>query len=988
MKLNGKSAVLALLVISLFLPRFVIALSFDLSSVAELSARLGEFNEAVTGVSLEAHAEKTLSASSAENEAKLASARKALLAATLSVGDWFGNLRTRFLESVQSVPSAPQPSTEGEGPRTLPVENRASQPSVQAAAPIQVQSNSNSITSRLASLENQLVAMRQLFTRQSEKSSERVSTIVTQAVTNISSSGSSGDGSFSTLSVSGIASFGTATSTASNGFDISAGCFSINGVCIGGGGVGGGSTFSFPFLTLGSGENSTSTTLVFQNGFLSTASSTLASTTVTSLLARNATTTNLAVTSIAAGSLVKTSTAGSGNLAAAVSGTDFVAPATTLTIAGTAGQITSSAGAQDLSTNRTWTLSIPALFNIGRASTTEFSSGMAFFGRTATTTINGQGALFVVGSTTLQAFSGINFTALGSSTLQSFVGTAYTAIGSTTLQDFTSKAHLALGSTTLQNFTGKDYLALGSTTLQSATSTNFSATSILSVGSAMNFLGRSTTTLVVSDTAWVIATNTAATAAPLMSFNNSAGTSTIQFFGATTTGLTAGVGQGIPMGNFVLIGDGRAPASINILKGGLCVAVDGWCTASTTGRISSRSSYIGASDLAEMYKAEEHVEPGDVVAITSGIGIKKALSGGKDRMMGVVSTNPGIVLGTIPDEQSRIGDTPIALTGRVPVKVSTENGVIHAGDYLALSSLPGVAAKAIKAGSVVGQALEDYSGSGVGKVMTFVKNSYYSGLSLDNFPGLTTSGVSIPEALLIALKDGARTTSAISSDLTVDRMLAAVEIITPKIYAGFVSAEVIESPTITALSNRITTEVSSLRSQIDAQNAAIVSLESRVAALENASSTSFLSLASVSEAVNGLFNSASEWVVGKVTAALGVFTRLEVGTVRVSDGIEMLDPSTGELYCVTLNNHDWQKTLGACGTIAPVAPSGDSYPTPTPAAEEPANDQEEAIVEDEEVDVVDEEEADTQTGADEPGEVTPADPAADEAPASGDETSG
>src|SRR3990167_9454806 len=41
----------------------------------------------------------------------------------------------------------------------------------------------------------------------------------------------------------------------------------------------------------------------------------------------------------------------------------YAAQATTITIAGTANQITSSAGAQDLIANRTWTLSIPSIFN-------------------------------------------------------------------------------------------------------------------------------------------------------------------------------------------------------------------------------------------------------------------------------------------------------------------------------------------------------------------------------------------------------------------------------------------------------------------------------------------------------------------------------------------------------------------------------------------------------------------------------------------------
>lgn len=58
----------------------------------------------------------------------------------------------------------------------------------------------------------------------------------------------------------------------------------------------------------------------------------------------------------------------------------YAAQATTLTVAGTASQITSSAGAQDLSANRTWTLSLPnhvifpSSFQASRASTTNATS--------------------------------------------------------------------------------------------------------------------------------------------------------------------------------------------------------------------------------------------------------------------------------------------------------------------------------------------------------------------------------------------------------------------------------------------------------------------------------------------------------------------------------------------------------------------------------------------------------------------------------------
>lgn len=63
-----------------------------------------------------------------------------------------------------------------------------------------------------------------------------------------------------------------------------------------------------------------------------------------------------------------------------------------LTVAGTANQITSSAGAQDLSADRTWTLSIPSQFNISQSSSTLSSFlGPVYFGRTATTTIDSVG---------------------------------------------------------------------------------------------------------------------------------------------------------------------------------------------------------------------------------------------------------------------------------------------------------------------------------------------------------------------------------------------------------------------------------------------------------------------------------------------------------------------------------------------------------------------------------------------------------------------
>jgi hypothetical protein len=71
-------------------------------------------------------------------------------------------------------------------------------------------------------------------------------------------------------------------------------------------------------------------------------------------------------------------------------------------------------------------------------------------------------------------------------------------------------------------------------------------------------------------------------------------------------------------------------------------------------------------------------------------------------MVGVVSTQPGFVAGAYTSDSY-----PIGLIGRVPVKVTTENGAIKSGDYLTSSSTEGYAMKALLSGKVIGTALED-----------------------------------------------------------------------------------------------------------------------------------------------------------------------------------------------------------------------------------------------------------------------------------------
>lgn len=134
----------------------------------------------------------------------------------------------------------------------------------------------------------------------------------------------------------------------------------------------------------------------------------------------NATLTNEQALSLLTTGIMKSTTA-TGVVSIAAAGTDYVAPSTTLNIAGTANEIASSAGAQDLSTNRTWTLSLPnALTFTGKTIT-----GGTFSGATATTLTFSTGSIGTAVTAVTQA-PGNNTTFLATT---AFVAAAVSAGG-------------------------------------------------------------------------------------------------------------------------------------------------------------------------------------------------------------------------------------------------------------------------------------------------------------------------------------------------------------------------------------------------------------------------------------------------------------------------------------------------------------------------------------------------------------------------------
>jgi len=134
----------------------------------------------------------------------------------------------------------------------------------------------------------------------------------------------------------------------------------------------------------------------------------------------------------------------------------------------------------------------------------------------------------------------------------------------------------------------------------------------------------------------------------------------------------------------------------------------------------------GPADFAELIEKEGSavsLEPGDVLIISHDKDRAVALSSQpySTAVIGIYSTKPGFVGSTHPMEEKYQTEVPVAITGIVPCKVSTENGSIQRGDLLTTSSTPGYAMKASnpKIGTILGKAMASLE-SGKGKIEVLV----------------------------------------------------------------------------------------------------------------------------------------------------------------------------------------------------------------------------------------------------------------------------
>jgi len=161
---------------------------------------------------------------------------------------------------------------------------------------------------------------------------------------------------------------------------------------------------------------------------------------------------------------------------------------------------------------------------------------------------------------------------------------------------------------------------------------------------------------------------------------------------------------------------------------------------STAGNIHATGTIYGDSinvatpgepgDLAEIVDVlpNEKVQPGDVMVVdlNNTDMYKKSTGAYEQHVAGIISTKPTITVGSGKTNST----ATMALIGRVPVNITTENGPIAQGDLLVTASTPGFAMKYTPEAddntrmvSVLGIALESFNKES-GQIMSLLRSGW------------------------------------------------------------------------------------------------------------------------------------------------------------------------------------------------------------------------------------------------------------------------
>jgi len=251
--------------------------------------------------------------------------------------------------------------------------------------------------------------------------------------------------------------------------------------------------------------------------------------------------------------------------------------------------------------------------------------------------------------------------------------------------------------------------------------------------------------------------------------------------GASDIGTAASVSNTwTSTGNTVTVTAGNTWARARIINLGVTENMDVDAV-----KVVSNGVTVGL-DLAETYPTDlnEKLEPGHIVAFgtetqQNGADVKNVVKTSRayDRnAFGVVTTQPGIVL----DDEKQYEKVQVALKGRVPVLVTTENGPIKIGDPITASSKPGVGMKATQSGRIVGYAMTAYENpdpTQIDQVTIFVNPETYIDMSI--LTDLQNGLKNIPQSI---------SQTAVSAEKAILGVIDATAITTEKLVASTIKA--------------------------------------------------------------------------------------------------------------------------------------------------------------------------------------------------------
>lgn len=133
-------------------------------------------------------------------------------------------------------------------------------------------------------------------------------------------------------------------------------------------------------------------------------------------------------------------------------------------------------------------------------------------------------------------------------------------------------------------------------------------------------------------------------------------------------------------------------------------------------------------DVAEYMNVikNEEIEEGDIVSVNGPNLLGKSSNAYDDKIIGVISGKRtcSFYMGDNTPKDDNTVRLPIALVGIVYVKVNNENGAIEIGDPITSSSIQGAGMKAVRAGKIIGYAMEELKEE-KGEILVFVNLSYY-----------------------------------------------------------------------------------------------------------------------------------------------------------------------------------------------------------------------------------------------------------------------